>query len=72
MSEPGDWTCNSCQYTNFKTKKWCRKCNTYKHHKVNKNVNDWTCCCSEVNFAHRTECRKCGQAKPSNWYCIIL
>lgn len=74
MSEPGDWKCNNCFLMNFKKRDKCHKCHMSKYAKQDRSsttgqrVGDWTCECSEHNFASRTACRKCGKQKNGEQY----
>src|SRR5579871_4254877 len=67
----GDWICSNCHYHCFAGKTQCYKCGHIKQHEnllgdwIGR-AGDWQCSCSEINFASRTECRKCHLPNPSS------
>ncbi|KAI3714791.1 hypothetical protein L6452_21751 [Arctium lappa] len=69
----GDWMCGACQYSNFKKRDVCQRCQCPKFatpDEISTHANrtkvlagDWYCCCEAHNFANRTECYRCGAHK---------
>jgi hypothetical protein len=57
-----DWTCPDCGNNVFGSKDSCGKCGKWRAPAPK--PGDWTCICTEVNFASRVACRKCGKNKP--------
>jgi endonuclease/exonuclease/phosphatase family metal-dependent hydrolase len=73
---PGDWNCNSCNFSNFASRFNCKNCGNSKQL-----PGDWTCSCGFNNFASRKNCFKCEKQKEDSmeiennykkdWKCLI-
>uniref|UniRef100_A0A182MI06 Carboxylic ester hydrolase n=1 Tax=Anopheles culicifacies TaxID=139723 RepID=A0A182MI06_9DIPT len=62
-SRPGDWTCDSCGQSNFRSRQQCFKCS-----QDNPNPEKtWSCpSCNFANFPRRYNCFKCQTKNPDS------
>jgi hypothetical protein len=83
-----DWKCN-CGASNFASRDKCFICDDFKSKSIKKETHwkkgDWNCpSCHEINFASRSDCRKCFLPKTNtnnimapigrehgDWQCIV-
>ena len=76
----GDWICQNCNESNFRSRRFCRKCERQSERtsgggRSRERRQEWTCDgCGASNFLERRRCRRCncpgsGETARPQWSC---
>lgn len=61
QQKSSEWTCSSCEFTNFALKSNCNQCNEARPTKhVEADAAKWCCKCGVLNKSRVTKCTKCA------------
>lgn len=64
--QPNEWSCPRCTFQNKGFRVVCMRCQERNPGEIQMREGDWLCQsgdCNHLNFARRTRCQECGEAK---------